>query len=82
MSMLTTLPRGYDRFPFGSLLLFIHIMYFHFPFTAMGLDLGWTKGPRTVSLHLVHLLGNNSIKTYSPMHKKIVSTCSHNNKTV
>ena len=44
--MLITLPRGYEKFPFGSLLSFIHILYFHFPFTVMGLDLGWNKGPR------------------------------------
>ena len=28
-SMLITLPRGYEKCPFGSLLSFIHIMYFH-----------------------------------------------------
>ena len=29
VSMLITLPRGYEKCPFGSLLSFIHIMYFH-----------------------------------------------------
>ena len=28
-SMLITLPRGYEKCPFGSLLSFIHITYFH-----------------------------------------------------
>ena len=28
-AMLITLPRGYEKCPFGSLLSFIHIMYFH-----------------------------------------------------
>ena len=44
---------------------------------------GGTRGPVTlVSLHLVILKGIISIKTYSPMHKKIVNTCSHSNITV
>ena len=43
----------------GTIFSFIHIMYFHFPFTVMGLDMGLNKGPvSTVSLHLVHLKGN------------------------
>ena len=29
ISMLITLPRGYEKCPFGPLLSFIHIMYFH-----------------------------------------------------
>ena len=29
ISMLITLPRGYDKCPFGSRLPFIHIMFFH-----------------------------------------------------
>ena len=29
LSMLITLPRGYEKCPFGSLLSFIHFMYFH-----------------------------------------------------
>ena len=41
------------------------------------------RGPVTsVSLHLVILKDIISIKTYSPMHKKIVNTCSHSNITV
>ena len=44
---------------------------------------GGTRGPETsVSLHLVILKEIISIKTYSPMHKKIVNTCSHSNITV
>ena len=42
-----------------------------------------TRGPVTsVSLHLVILKEIISIKTYSPMHEKIVNTCSHSNITV
>ena len=44
---------------------------------------GGTRGPVTsVSLHLVILMEIISIKTYSPMGKKIVNTCSHSNITV
>ena len=44
---------------------------------------GGTRGPVTsVSLHLVILKEIIPIKTYSPMHKKIVNTCSHSNITV
>ena len=41
---------------------------------------GGTRDPVTsVNLHLVILMEIISIKTYSPMHKKIVNTCSHRN---
>ena len=42
-----------------------------------------TRGPVTsVSLHLVILKEIISIKTYSPIPKKIVNTCPHSNITV
>ena len=65
--MLITLPRGYEKWPFGSLLSFIHIVYFHFPFNVMGFDFGWKKGPViTVNLHLVHLKGYNFNQSILP----------------
>ena len=58
--MLTLLQRGTKNLLSGTLLSFINKPYFHFPFTVMGLDLGWNKGPvTTVSLDLAHLNGNN-----------------------
>ena len=49
ISKLITLPRWYEKCPFGSLLSLIIIVYFHFPFTVMRLDLAWNKGPRDYS---------------------------------
>ena len=52
-TMQITLPRGYEKCPFGSLLLFTHIMYFHFHGIRSQVEQG---GPLTsVSLHLVIL---------------------------
>ena len=80
LSMLITLPRGCEKCPFGSLFSFIHIMFFHFHGIMIS---GGTRGPVTsVSLHLVILMEIISIKTYFPMHKKIVNTCSRSNITV
>ena len=67
----------YEEFPFGSLLSFMHKVYFHFPFTVMGSR--WNKGPLYYNKFAFCTI---SIKAYSPMHQKNVSTYSHNNKTV
>ena len=43
-TMLITLPRGYEKCPFGSLLSFIHIMYFHASGTSLvGYDDMWRQ---------------------------------------
>ena len=61
--MLITLPRGYEKNPFASLLSFIHIVYFSFPFTVIV----WNKGKvTTVSLRLIHLKGYNFNQSILP----------------
>ena len=38
----------YEKFPFDSLLSFIHIVYVHLPLAVMGLDIGLNKGARDI----------------------------------
>ena len=60
ISHVNNVSENYNNLLSGNLLSFIYIMYFHFPFIAMGLDLGWNKEPMTsVNMHLVQLKENN-----------------------
>ena len=54
--MLITLPRGYEKCPFGSLFSFIHIMFFHFH----GIRSRVEQGARDFSkFAFCNLYGNN-----------------------
>ena len=61
----------YKKFLSGTFLSFIRIMYFH----SLDKISGGIRGPVIQHVCILYILKKIiSIKTYSPMHKKIVST--------
>ena len=77
--MLITLPTGCENCPFGSLLSFIHIMYFYFHRIRSRVE----QEARDFSKFASCILKGNNFNQNIPPYafKKIVNTCSQSNIT-